>query len=152
MGKNRLTSFRKRRMAQRADRSRAMSSVTKPRTWEKLRWLFGQAMQIEPGKRRRWLEENCSEDSAVAREPVSLLRHDDSDDRFLEDPASNHDSGSVVDVGVEGEGFQLFSGSSVGPWPVLRKMSSGGMGAVYLAERAVDEDQPVKQRAAIKIM
>ena len=152
MGKNRLTSFRKRRMAQRADRSSAMSSVTKPRTWEKLRWLFGRAMQIEPGKRRRWLEENCGEDSAVAREVVSLLRHDDSDDRFLEDPAWNHDSGSFVDVEEEGEGFELFSGSIVGSWQVVRKISSGGMGVVYLAERAVDEDQPVKQRAAIKVM
>src|ERR1700758_4011703 len=111
MGKNRLTSFRKRRMAQRADRSSAMSSATKPRTWDKLRGLFGQAMQIEPGKRRRWLEENCAEDSAVAREVVSLLRHDDSDDRFLENPAWNYDGGSVVDVGEEGEGFELFSGS-----------------------------------------
>src|SRR6201998_4086047 len=152
MGKNRLTSLRKRRMAPREDSSSAMSSTTKPRTWDKLRGLFGQAMQIEPGNRRRGLEENCSEDSAVAREVVSLLRHDDSDDRFLEDPAWNHDSGSVVDVGEEGEGFELFSGSIVGSWQVVRKISSGGMGVVYLAERAVDEDQPVKQRAAIKVM
>src|ERR1700756_1418689 len=152
MGKNRLTSLRKRRTTPREDSGCALSSATKPRTWEKLRWLFGQAMQIEPGKRRRWLEENCSEDSAVAREVVSLLRHDDSDDRFLEDPAWNHDSGSVVDVGEEGEGFELFSGSTVGSWKVVRKISSGGMGVVYLAERAVDEDQPAKQRAAIKVM
>src|SRR5246127_3019346 len=152
MGKNRLTSFRKRRMAQRADRSRAMSSVTKPRTWEKLRWLFGQAMQIEPGKRRRWLEENCAEDSAVAREVVSLLRHDDSDDRFLENPAWNHDGGSVTDMGEEVQEIELLPGNIVGSWQVVRKISSGGMGMVYFAERAVDDDQPVKQRAAIKVM
>jgi serine/threonine protein kinase len=152
MGKNRLTSFRKRRIAQREDNSGAKSSVTKPRTWENLRRLFGQAIQIEPASRRRWLEENCPEDSAVAREVVSLLRHDDSDDRFLEDPAWNHDSGSVLDVGEEAEGFELLSGSIVGSWQVVRKISSGGMGVVYLAERAVDEDQPVKQRAAIKVM
>ena len=152
MGKNRLTSFRKRRMAKREDNSNAMSSVTKSRTWEKLRRLFDQAMHIEPAGRQRWLEENCPEDSAVAREVVSLLRHDDSVDRFLEDPAWNHDSGSVFDVGEEGEGFELLSGSIVGSWQVVRKISSGGMGVVYLADRAVDEDQPVKQRAAIKVM
>jgi serine/threonine protein kinase len=152
MGKNRLTSFRKRRIARREDNSGAKSSVTRPRTWEKLRWLFGQAMQIEPASRRRWLEENCPEDSAVAREVVSLLRHDDSDDRFLEGPAWNHDSGSVLAVGAEAEDVELLSGSTVGSWQVVRKISSGGMGVVYLAERAVDEDQPVKQRAAIKVM
>jgi serine/threonine protein kinase len=152
MGKNRLTSFHKRRTAQREDTSGAKSSVTKPRTWEKLRGLFGQAIQIEPASRRRWLEENCPEDSAVAREVGSLLRHDDPDDRFLEDPAWNHDSQSVVAGGEEGEGFELLSGSIVGSWQVVRKISSGGMGVVYLAERAVDEDQPVKQRAAIKVM
>jgi serine/threonine protein kinase len=152
MGKNRLTSFRKRRIAEEADSSSAMSSVTKSRTWEKLRGLFGQAMQIEPGKRRRWLKENCSEDSAIAREVVSLLRHDDPDDRFLENPAWNHDGGSVIDVGEEAQEIELLPGNIVGSWQVVRKISSGGMGVVYLAERAVDEDQPVKQRAAIKVM
>ena len=152
MGKNRLTSFRKRRIAEEADSSSAMSSVTKSRTWEKLRGLFGQAMQIEPGKRRRWLKENCSEDSAIAREVVSLLRHDDPDDRFLENPAWNHDGGSVIDVGEEAQEIELLPGNIVGSWQVVRKISSGGLGVVYLAERAVDEDQPVKQRAAIKVM
>src|SRR5215469_13029251 len=131
MGKNRLTSFRKRRIAQGEDNSGAKSSATKPRTWENLRRLFGQAIQIEPARRRRWLEENCPEDSAVAREVVSLLRHDVSDDRFLEDPAWNHDTGSVLAVGEEGEGFELLSGSIVGSWQVVRKISSGGMGVVY---------------------
>jgi serine/threonine protein kinase len=152
MGKNRLTSLRKRRMAPREDSSSAMSSATKPRTWDKLRGLFGQAMQIEPGNRRRWLEENCAEDSAVAREVVSLLRHDDSDDRFLENPAWNYDGGSVTDVGEEAQEIELLPGNIVGSWQVVRKISSGGMGVVYLAERAVDDDQPVKQHAAIKVM
>ncbi|MBV8102257.1 MAG: serine/threonine protein kinase [Verrucomicrobia bacterium] len=152
MGKNRLTSFRKRRTAQREDNRPVSSPVTKPRTWEKLRWLFGQAMQIEQASRRRWLEENCSEDSAVAREVVSLLHHDDSDDRFLEDPAWNHDGGSVAGMGEEPQELELSPGNIVASWQVVRKISSGGMGVVYLAERAVDEDQPVKQRAAIKVM
>jgi hypothetical protein len=71
---------------------------------------------------------------------VSLFCHDDSDDRFLEKPAWNHDTGPV------GEAFELLPGSIVGSWQVVRKISSGGMGVVYLAERTVDEDQPVKQR------
>ncbi|HYZ73188.1 MAG TPA: serine/threonine-protein kinase [Chthoniobacterales bacterium] len=152
MGKNRLTSYRKRRMAPREDNGSAISSATKPRTWEKLRGLFGQAMQIERGKRRRWLEENCSGDSAVAREVVSLLRHDDSDDRFLEKPAWYQEGGLATDVGEEAEEIELLPGNIVGSWLVVRKISSGGMGVVYLAERAVDEDQEVKQCAAIKVM
>jgi eukaryotic-like serine/threonine-protein kinase len=152
MGKNPLTSFRKGRMEKRADSSGARSSVGKPRTWEKLRGLFGQAMQIEKARRQVWLEENCPDDSAVVREVVSLLHHDDSDDRFLENPPSNHDTGPVGDVGEEGDGFELLPGSIVGSWHVVRKISSGGMGVVYFAERTVEEDQSVKQRAAIKVM
>jgi eukaryotic-like serine/threonine-protein kinase len=152
MGKNPLTSFRKRRMKKRADSSGARSSVGKPRTWEKLRGLFGQAMQIEKARRQVWLEENCSGDSVVAREVLSLLHHDDSRDGFLENPPSNHDTGPVVDVGDEGDGFELLPGSIVGSWHVVRKISSGGMGVVYFAERTVEEDQSVKQRAAIKVM
>jgi eukaryotic-like serine/threonine-protein kinase len=146
MGKNRLTSFRKRRVAKPEVNTNVKSSVTETGTWEKLRRLFGHAMQIETARRQMWLEENCSGDSAVAREVLSLLHHDDSDDRFLENPAWNHDTGPVD------EGFELLSGSIVGSWQVVRKISSGGMGVVYLAERTVDEDQQVKQCAAIKVM
>jgi serine/threonine protein kinase/tetratricopeptide (TPR) repeat protein len=146
MGKNRLTSFRKRRMAKPEVNTNVKSSVTETGTWEKLRRLFGHAMQIETARRQMWLEENCSGDSAVAREVLSLLHHDDPDDEFLENPVWNHDTGPVD------EGFELLSGSIVGSWQVVRKISSGGMGVVYLAERAVDEDQQVKQCAAIKVM
>jgi serine/threonine protein kinase len=153
MGKNPLTSFRKRRMAKRADNSGAKSSVAKPRTWEKLRGLFGQAMQIETARRQMWLKENCSGDSDVVREVLSLLHHDDSRDGFLENRAWNYyDTGPVGDVGEDGDGFELLPGSIVGSWHVVRKISSGGMGVVYFAERTVEEDQSVKQRAAIKVM
>src|ERR1700751_2867605 len=105
MGKNPLTSFRKRRMAKRADNSGAKSSVAKPRTWEKLRGLFGQAMQIETARRQMWLKENCSGDSDVVREVLSLLHHDDSRDGFLENRAWNYyDTGPVGGVGEDGDG------------------------------------------------
>jgi serine/threonine protein kinase len=152
MRKNRLTSFRKRRMTQPEDDGRGKCLATRPRTWETIRRLFGQAIQIETAKRGLWLEENRPDDPAVAREVESLLDHDHSDDRFLEDPAWNHDTGSVADGSRDGEGVALLPGSLVSSWQVIRKISSGGMGVVYLAERAVDEDQPVKQRAAIKVM
>ena len=46
----------------------------------------------------------------------------------------------------------LESGSLVGSWRVLREISGGGMGSVYLAERYFDDDESSKQRAAIKVM
>ncbi len=59
-------------------------------------------MQIEKARRQAWLEENCPDDSAAVREVVSLLHHDDSDDRFLENPAWNLDTGPVGEEGQWG--------------------------------------------------
>jgi eukaryotic-like serine/threonine-protein kinase len=148
MRKNRLTSF----PGGQKTGAAGNSSTEKPGTWQKLRTLFAEAIQLDRAKRRMWLEQRCAEDSAVAREIVSLLAHDDSNDRFLECPAWNFDTEPGTGGEEEGAGTGVSPGAIVGSWQVLREISSGGMGTVYLAERAVDAGQSVKQRAAIKVM
>jgi eukaryotic-like serine/threonine-protein kinase len=132
--------------------SRSENLGKKSPTWERLKRLFTQVIQIDPARRGAWVKEQCAGDSAVAGEVVSLLEHDYSGDGFLENPGWNPDADSITGSSEEEVSTGLSPGAIVGSWEVVREISSGGMGIVYLAERSVDQDQPVKQRAAIKFM
>jgi serine/threonine protein kinase/tetratricopeptide (TPR) repeat protein len=152
MKKNWLASFRDEREAKSDGDFGPKSSTGKPGTWQRLRRLFVEAIQVDPAWRRVWLEQQCAGDSAVARELGSLLDHDDPNDRFLENPALEVDTQWVGEPEEENQGTGLPPGTVVGSWQMVREISSGGMGTVYLAERAVDNDGSSKQRAAIKVM
>ena len=152
MVKNPLIYFRIRRGTKPESNAGAELSDSRPKTWQRLRRLFAEAIQIDTARRPIWLKEKSAEDSALVREVVSLLDHDSPDDRFLESPACVLNTQPVSNTNSENVATELHSGSIVGSWEIVRKISSGGMGAVYLAERAVDGDQSVKQRAAIKVM
>src|SRR5262249_46310070 len=47
------------------------------------------------------------------------------------------------------EGADAETGRRIGPWRVLRELGAGGMGVVYLVERA---DEQFKQQAALKLV
>ena len=152
MAKDSITASRSAQKDTPEDCAAAKPSVRRPGTWLKLRRLFGEAIQIGTEGRREWLEWQRANDSAVVREVAALLDHDDPDDRFLELPVWDRDSCPTRETGEENDANGLPPGTAIGSWQVVHKISSGGMGTVYLAERAVDEGQRSKQRAAIKVM
>jgi eukaryotic-like serine/threonine-protein kinase len=149
MPRDKPASLHERKVEPEPDSDAKCSDVTQ-RTWQRLRELFARALQVTTTRRGAWLEGQRAGDPAVAAELGSLLEHHNSESRFLEDPAPLLDAQSTDGEGDAETG--LLPGTVVGSWQILREISSGGMGRVYLAERAVDEDQPVRQRAAIKIM
>jgi len=120
--------------------------------WSRIKSLFGGALDIDPATRASWLKEQCRDRPTLAREVESLLKHHDSDDKFLETPAWRFDDQSSPND-TEEEEFGIRPGAQIGSWQILGEIRSGGMGTVYLAERTIDdEDQPTRQRAAIKII
>jgi eukaryotic-like serine/threonine-protein kinase len=117
--------------------------------WFRIKELFAEAAEIDPAIRASWLEERCRDNPEMGREVASLLECDNSGDRFLETPAwrLNDQFGNNAAEPV------VRAGTVIGSWSILREIHSGGMGTVYLAERTIDEDdQPLKQRAAIKVI
>jgi serine/threonine protein kinase len=121
--------------------------------WLRIKSLFGEALEIDPANRASWLKEKCRDHPALAREVESLLKHHDSGDQFLETPAWRLDDQSGAASDPEEEELGIRPGARIGSWDVLGEIRSGGMGTVYLAERTIDdEDQPARQRAAIKII
>ena len=121
-----------------------------------LRNLFAEAIEVSPVDRVGWLEQSCAQNPELAEELLSLLRYADAEDPFLEVSVSQFGQAAFErHQELENERPQretLESGSLVGSWRVLREISGGGMGSVYLAERYFDDDESSKQRAAIKVM
>jgi len=121
-----------------------------------LRALFAEAVELQPAELVSWIVEKRAQNPDLAKELLSLLEYADANDPFLETPALRSEAalqdqpGEVDDLPFQREAFE--PGACIGSWRVIRAISRGGMGAVYLAERRFDEDRAAIQRAAVKVM
>jgi eukaryotic-like serine/threonine-protein kinase len=118
-------------------------------SWEQIKELFGEIVEIQPAERAAWLDRACNGNQRLRAELVSLLEHDDPDDTFLEKPVGSFEADHFA-LGIDSG--RLDPGSRVKSWTVVRKIGAGGMGEVYLAERAGEDDPSCKQLAAIKLI
>ena len=105
--------------------------------WEEVDRLFDQALELPPSDRQRWLDESCAGDPALRNQLEALLQADAAAGNFLE-----VDGWRLAEPVVE-------DGRGIGPYRVVRELARGGMGVVYLAERA---DGQFEQRVALKLI
>ena len=103
--------------------------------------LFEQAAGLEASEREQFLAEHCS-DPNLRHELELLLAHDRGAETFLERAVSEEASSAL-------QTFVFAPGERLGPYRVLSVIGRGGMGLVYLAERA---DGKFEQRVAIKVL
>ena len=108
--------------------------------WNRVKGLFERALEKPQENRLEFLREQCAEDSATFAEVSDLLSADERPHSILEGPA--------VDALDLPDGF-LAEGTQIGVYKIVRRIGQGGMGAVYLAERA---DGHFKQQVALKII
>src|SRR5260221_11017910 len=109
---------------------------------------------MQPAERVAWMVQKRAENPALADELLSLLEHADANDQFLETPAFRSEAalgnqpGEVDEQPLQREALE--PGTCIGSWRVIRAISRGGMGAVYLAGRLIDEDRAPIPNAATK--
>ena len=118
--------------------------MTASERWERLNVLFHEATALDPAERKRYLEEACGEDLELRGEAEQLVSAHDRADRFIETPVI-----AVKSFWPDQRGEEIALGSLLGPYRVLSEIAHGGMGAVYLAERA---DGQYQQRVAVKLI
>lgn len=123
--------------------------------WQQIDALFGEALDLAPAERLRWLDQRCAGDPDLRARVQALLEAAGQAGDFLERPAETYlgeetakalRSGSR-DRSVEPEPTR--TGERVGPYRVLHEVGTGGMATVYLADRA---DGQFDQRVALKFL
>jgi serine/threonine protein kinase/tetratricopeptide (TPR) repeat protein len=111
-----------------------------PARWQRLKHILAQALEhTSPEERTAALRESCADDTTLLREAEKLLAHDTTAfEDFAEFAARRltHDERDRI-------------GERIGAYVVVRELGRGGMGAVYLAERA---DGQFEKRVAIKVL
>ena len=109
--------------------------------FEQLEALFHEALPRSAEERAALLERACRDDPGLRGEVERLLAAHERAGRFIQVPAATVAGLASADEPIEGR--------RIGPYRVVRELGRGGMGAVYLAERA---DGAFAQRVAIKLI
>ena len=108
-----------------------------PERWQRVKSLVIRALEQEDPEGGSFLETACAGDHGLLREAQSLVAAAVKASDYFETPA-----------GV-GRRSALESGVRIGSWRIIEQLGEGGMGTVYLAQRA---DAGFEQRAAVKLV
>ncbi len=109
--------------------------------WKRIETIFHDALELPEEVRDSFVRLACSGDDALYKEVCALLAADDAPHSLLE--------GRAIDAVEPPRSGELPEGTRVGPYRVVGVIGTGGMGAVYLAERA---DGQFEQRVALKLI
>ncbi|HSM36079.1 MAG TPA: serine/threonine-protein kinase [Longimicrobiales bacterium] len=119
--------------------------------WERIQAIFDEAIDVPPAERDALLASACGDEHELRREVESLLEAHETAETFLEGAGiaavapwlSDPPAGKTSAQGEAGKGLHF------GPYRVIRELGRGGMGTVFLAERADDRYQ---RTVAIKLV
>jgi eukaryotic-like serine/threonine-protein kinase len=108
--------------------------------WQQLEDLFHAALDRAPADREAFVVGACGGDAGLRQEVERLLHADEQASRFVAQAAADVQR---VAATVPADGRQI------GAYRIVRELGRGGMGTVYLGERA---DAQFQMRVAIKVI
>jgi len=129
-----------------------------PERWQQIEEVFQAVVDLTPEARLSYLNENHSDDSDLIAEIKQLISDYEDAEDFIESPVwtDSFMLGATVRDQIGGEIDKEISrdkgsmiGKRLGVYLLTKELGRGGMGAVYLAERA---DGEFRQRVALKVI
>lgn len=112
--------------------------------WSRLTDLFHQATELPESERITFAHAQTGENPELLHELLALIAADTDATRRLRDPMRH--AAEMVLGALEPE---IAPGTRFGPWAIKRMIGSGGMGSVYLAQRA---DGAYDREVALKLV
>ncbi|HEY0459907.1 MAG TPA: tetratricopeptide repeat protein [Pyrinomonadaceae bacterium] len=130
-----------------------------PERWQKIEDVFQAVVDLAPGERLVYLNENYADDADLIAEIERLISDYEEAGDFIESPvwtdsfmlgATVRDKiGGAIDEEIKLDKTSSMIGKRLGVYVLTKELGRGGMGAVYLAERA---DGEFRQRVALKVI
>ena len=131
-----------------------MRSVPPPpplERWQEIDRLFAAALERPAAEREAFVAEAAGADADLRSEVQALLRSSAEAEEKLGESATSFAAPFLAGLRSDsGDGERTrAAGERLGPYRILEEIGRGGMGAVYLADRA---DEQFEQRVAIKLV
>jgi tetratricopeptide (TPR) repeat protein len=120
-----------------------------PERWREIDRIFCAALDAPLEHRDAIVARECGTDAALREHVMRLLAADVRAEELLGESAAVFAGPMLIDELSESAGDALPEGQRVGAYRILRELGRGGMGTVYLAERA---DGQFDQRVALKVV
>ena len=129
-----------------------------PERWKKIEDVFQAALDCDKIEREDFLRDECGDDAELKSEVEKLVARYEREEKFLESPVwtdslilgetlKNRVASSLEDEIALPE--KSFIGERIGVYRITAELGRGGMGVVYLAERA---DGEFRQKVAVKLI
>ncbi len=129
-----------------------------PERWQQIEDVFQAVVDLAPEERLPYLTANHSDDSELIGEIERLIADYEEAGDFIESPVwtdsfmlgatAREEIGDALDDEIKKDNDSMI-GRRLGVYLLTKELGRGGMGAVYLAERA---DGEFRQRAALKVI
>ncbi len=112
--------------------------------WNKVNELFHASLEKDEEQRNSFLRDSCGTDESLRAEVESLL-------------SAHHRAGDFIKLPIVKKAMEMLAdseeqlaiGQQIGAYRIIKEIGRGGMGAVYLGERA---DQQYEKHVAIKLV
>src|SRR6185295_4586813 len=104
--------------------SRRSTSMT-PERWQQIKALLQEALERDLLQRKAFLDEACAGDPSLRAEVDALLDSHARSGDFIESPAYE----VLADLLTQTD---LVPGKAIGPYEIIHRLGSGGMGDIYL--------------------
>lgn len=130
-----------------------------PERWKKIEDIFEAALDCDEAGREEFLRAECGNDAGLLSEIKKLIARYEREENFLESPVwtdslmlgdtlKNRVASSFEDE-IAPPVEKSFVGKLIGVYRLTAELGRGGMGVVYLAERA---DGEFRQKVAVKLI